>query len=214
MRQFTEVTLCHNSMNPDFEIRRLLDVMPASARMATKLVSKPEQPIVVHCTFPLPWMRDRPIWINFDLWERLSRPQRDLLILRTVSWLTGVKWFRPSLYQGVLLAGVVGGIVELVQGDPVGMIAAGGLAAIAGTQIWRSNRSTQTELDADDAALRVAQRRGYEEPEAARHLLTGVEAVAEIERRSLTFTELLRSQNLRAIAGLSPVGIPDRARQN
>lgn len=214
MRQFTEVTLCRNSMNPDFEIRRLLDVMPASARMATKLVSKPEQPIVVHCTFPLPWVRDRPIWINFDLWERLSRPQRDLLILRTVSWLTGVKWFRPSLYQGVLLAGVVGGIVELVQGDPVGTIAAGGLAAIAGTQIWRSNRSTQTELDADDAALRVAQRRGYEEPEAARHLLTGVEAVAEIERRPLTFTELLRSQNLRAIAGLSPVGIPDRARQN
>jgi hypothetical protein len=201
-------------MNPDFEIRRLLDVMPASGRMATKLVSKPEQPIVVDCAFPLPWVRDRPIWINFDLWDRLSRPQRDLLLLRTVSWLTGVKWFRPSLYQGVVLAGVVGGIVELVQGDPVGIIAAGGLAAIAGTQIWRSNRSTQTELDADDAALRVAQRRGYEEPEAARHLLTAVETVAEIERRPLTFVELLRSQNLRAIAGLSPVGIPDRARQN
>jgi hypothetical protein len=201
-------------MNPDFEMRRLLDVMPASGRMATKLVSKPEQRVVVDSTFPMPWMSDRPIWINFDLWDRLSRPQRDLLILRTVSWLTGVKWFRPSLYQGVVLAGVVGGIVELVQGDPVGMIAAGGLTAIAGAQIWRANRNTQTELDADEAALRVAQRRGYEELEAARHLLSAIETVAEIEGRSLNFIELLRSQNLRSIAGVSPVGVPDRARQS
>jgi len=201
-------------MNPDFEMRRLLDVMPASGRMATKLVSKPEQRVVVDSTFPMPWMSDRPIWINFDLWNRLSRPQRDLLILRTVSWLTGVKWFRPSLYQGVVLAGVVGGIVELVQGDPVGMIAAGGLTAIAGAQIWRANRNTQTELDADEAALRVAQRRGYEELEAARHLLSAIETVAEIEGRSLNFIELLRSQNLRSIAGVSPVGVPDRARQS
>jgi hypothetical protein len=201
-------------MNPDFEMRRLLDVMPASGRMATKLISKPEQRVVVDSTFPMPWVGDRPIWINFDLWDRLSRPQRDLLILRTVCWLTGVKWFRPSLYQGVVLAGVVGGIVELVQGDPVGIIAASGLTAIAGAQIWRANRSTQTELDADEAALRVAQRRGYEEPEAARHLLSAIEAVAAIEGRSLNFTELLRSQNLRSIAGVSPVGVPDRARQS
>ncbi|XGW00068.1 MAG: DUF3318 domain-containing protein [Leptolyngbya sp. BL-A-14] len=201
-------------MNPDFEMRRLLDVMPASGRMVTKLVSKPEQRLVIDSTFPMPWVRDRPIWINFDLWDRLSRPQRDLLILRTVSWLTGVKWFRPSLYQGVVAAGIVGGLVELVQGDPVGIIAAGGLTALAGTQIWRSNRSTQTELDADEAALRVAQRRGYEEGEAARHLLSAIEAVAEIEGRPLNFTELLRSQNLRSLAGLSPVGVPDRVRQN
>ncbi len=201
-------------MNPDFEMRRLLDVMPASGRMTTKLVSKPEQPIVIDCAFPLPWVSDRPIWINFDLWDRLSRPQRDLLILRTVSWLSGIQWFRPRLYQGVALMGVVGGIVELVQSDPVGIIAAGGLTAIAVAQIWRDNRSSQTELDADEAALRVAQRRGYEEPDAARHLLSAIEAVAEIEKRPLIFTELLRSQNLRAIAGLSPVGVPDRARPN
>ena len=201
-------------MNPDFEMRRLLDVMPASGRMATKLISKPEQRLVVDSTFPMPWVRDRPIWINFDLWERLSRPQRDLLMLRTVSWLTGVKWFQPNLYQGVVLAGVVGSIVELVQGDPIGIIAAGGLSAIAGAQIWRNNRSSQMELDADEAALRVAQRRGYEEPEAARHLLSAIEAVAQIEGRSLNFIELLRSQNLRSVAGLSPVGVPDRARQS
>lgn len=197
-------------MNPDLEIRRLLDVMPASGRMLTKLLSKPEQPVVIDSPFPLPWMQERPIGINFDLWSRLSKAQRDLLILRTVSWVTGVKWFRPSLYQGIVLAGVVGMVVELVQGDAVGMVAAGGLSAIAGTQIWRGNRSSQTELDADEAALRIAQRRGYSESEAARHLLSAIEAVAEIEGRpSLNFLELLRCQNLRAIAGVSPVGVPD-----
>lgn len=197
-------------MNPDLEIRRLLDVMPASGRMLTKLLNKPEQPVVIDSPFPLPWMQERPIGINFDLWSRLSKSQRDLLILRTVSWVTGVKWFRPSLYQGIVLAGVVGMVVELVQGDAVGMVAAGGLSAIAGTQIWRGNRSSQTELDADEAALRIAQRRGYSESEAARHLLSAIEAVAELERRpSLNFLELLRCQNLRAIAGVSPVGVPD-----
>jgi hypothetical protein len=202
-------------MESDFEIRRLLEVMPASGRMMTKLISKPEQSVVIDCPFPMPWMRERPIWINFDLWVRLAKPQRDLLILRTASWLMGVKWFRPNLYQGLLLAGLVGTVVELVQADPVGSIVAGGLTAIAGTQIWRNNHSTERELEADEAALRVAQRRGYSESDAARHLLTAIEAVAEIEGRpSLNFIELLRCQNLKAIAGLSSVGIPDRLRQN
>lgn len=202
-------------MEPDFEIRRLLEVMPASGRMMTKLKSKPEQSVVIDSPFPMPWMRERPIWINFDLWGRLAKPQRDLLILRTVCWLTGVRWFRPNLYQGLVAAGVVGTVVELVQSDPVGIIVAGGLTAIAGTQVWRHNRSPERELEADEAALKVAQRRGYSESEAARSLLTAIEAVAELEGRpSLNFTELLRCQNLKAIAGLSAVGIPDRLRQN
>jgi predicted Zn-dependent protease len=110
---------------------------------------------------------------------------------------------------------MLGAVIEGVQGDAVGVLAAGALSAIAGTQIWRNNRSTQMELDADDNALKVAQRRGYEEPEAARYLLGAIEAVAELEGRpSLTFVELLRCQNLKAIAGLSPVGIPANLRQN
>lgn len=202
-------------MESDFEIRRLLEVMPASGRMMTKLISKPEQRAAIDCPFPTPWMQTRPIWINFGLWSQLSKPQRDLLILRTVSWLTGIKWFRPSIYQGMVAAGVVGTIVELVQSDPVGIIVAGGLTAIAGTQIWRANRSTERELEADEAALLVAQRRGYSESEAARHLLTAIEAAAQIEGRpSLSFTELLRCQNLKAIAGLSPAGVPDRLRKD
>jgi hypothetical protein len=202
-------------MDSELEIRRLLDIMPASGRMTTKLVSKPEQRVVLDNAFPMPWMRERPIWINFDLWSRLSRPQRDLLILRAVSWLTGVKWFRPDLYQGIALAGALGAVVELIQADPVGVVVAGGLSAIAGTQIWRNNRSTERELDADEAAIRVAQRRGYSESDAARHLLSAIEAVADIEgRTSLNFIELLRSQNLRSMAGLSPVGVPDRLRRD
>lgn len=192
-------------MEPDFEIRRLLEVMPASGRMMTKLMSKPEQRVVIDSPFPLPWASERPIWINFDLWARLTKPQRDLLILRTVSWLMGVQWFRPSLYQGLVLAGVVGTIVEAVQADPVGIIAAGGLTAIAGTQIWRKNRHEAREIEADDNALKIAQRRGYSETDAAQHLLSAITSVADIEgRTNLSFVELLRCQNLRAIAGTTP----------
>ena len=201
-------------MNPEPEIRRLIELMPASGRMLTKIVSKPQQNAVIESPLPQPWLRERPIYINFDLWRRLPRPQRDLLLLRTVCWLIGVKWFKPELYQGFILAGLLGGILELAQGDAVGVVVATGLSAIAGTQIWRSTRSSQTELDADEKAIAVAIRRGYTETEAAQHLLAAIEAVGQIEGRSgLNFTELIRSQNLRAIAGLSSVGVPDTVKQ-
>jgi len=201
-------------MNPEPEIRRLLDLMPASGRMLTKIVSKPQQTTVIESPFPLPWSQERPIFVNFDLWRRLPKPQRDLLMLRTVSWLIGIKWFKLDLYQGVVLAGLLGGIVELVQGDAVGVVLSTSLSAIASTQIWRSTRSTESELDADAGAIKVATRRGYTESEAAQHLLSAIEAVAQIEGRSgLNFTELIRCQNLRVIAGFSPVGVPDTVKQ-
>jgi Protein of unknown function (DUF3318) len=197
-------------MEPNVEIRRLLDVMPASGRMTTKIVSKPEQTKVMQASFPLPWNRERPIYINFDLWRRLTKPQRDLLLLQMVSWLTGVKWFKPDIYQGVVLAGLLGGLVESTQSDVVGVAVAGGLSAIALVRIWRTNKSQELELNADAVGIRIAQRRGYSETEAAEHLLSAIEAVAKIEGRSgLNFTELIRCQNLRAIAGLSPVGVPE-----
>ena len=201
-------------MNPEPEIRRLLDLMPASGRMLTKIVSKPQQTTVIESPFPLPWSQERPIFVNFDLWRRLPKPQRDLLMLRTVSWLIGIKWFKPDLYQVVVLAGLLGGIVELVQGDAVGVVLSTSLSAIASTQIWRSTRSTESELDADAGAIKVATRRGYTESEAAQHLLSAIEAVVQIEGRSgLNFTELIRCQNLRVIAGFSPVGVPDMVKQ-
>ncbi|WP_017314832.1 DUF3318 domain-containing protein [Mastigocladopsis repens] len=196
-------------MEPNVEIRRLLDVMPASGRMMTKIVSKPEQAKVIDASVPLPWNKERPIYINLDLWRRLTKPQRDLLLLRTVSWLTGVKWFKPDIYQGVAIAGLLGAFVESAQADAVGVVVASGLTTLAIVRIWRTNHSQQVELNADEAAIRVAQRRGYSEAEAAQHLLSAIEAVAKIEGRSaLDFTELIRSQNLRVIAGLSPVGVP------
>jgi hypothetical protein len=128
--------------------------------------------------------------------------------------LVGIQWFKPDLYQGVVLAGILGGIVELVQGDAVGVVVATGLGALAATQILRSTRSTESQLDADAGAIKVATRRGYTETEAAKHLLSAIESVAQIEGRSgLNFTELIRTQNLRAIAGLSPVGVPDTVKQ-
>ncbi|MBK1985988.1 DUF3318 domain-containing protein [Sphaerospermopsis aphanizomenoides BCCUSP55] len=198
-------------MEPNIEIRRLLDVMPASGRMTTKIVSRPEQKKVIDAAFPLPWSQERPIYINFDLWRRLTKPQRDLLLLYQVSWLTGVKWLQPDIYQGLVLAGLLGGVVEVAQSDVVGVIIAGGLSAVAGVRIWRMNQSQEAELNADKTAIRIAQRRNYSEVEAAQHLLTAIETVAKIEGRSgLDFSELIRCQNLRAIALLSPVGIPER----
>ena len=98
-------------------------------------------------------------------------------------------------------------LVEFSQSDPVGVVVAGGLTAIAITRIWRLNRSEESELNADSAAIKVALRRGYTEVDAAQHLLTAIPTVAKIEKRSLNFTELIRCQNLKAIAGLSAVSV-------
>jgi hypothetical protein len=202
-------------MNLESEISRLLDLMPASGRMLTKIVSKPQQSQVINTPFPLPWQSgNRPVYINFDLWRRLSRPQRDLLLLRSVNFLTTVRWFKLDLYQGLTLVGIVGFTAELIQADAVGIVIAGGLTALAANQIWRSNHSMQRELDADQGAIKVALRRGYTEAEAARHLLDAIESVAEIERRSsLNFSELIRSQNLKAIANVSSLGVPESVKQ-
>jgi hypothetical protein len=196
-------------MEPNIEIRRLIDIMPASGRMNSKIISKPEQKEVINAPFPLPWNQERPIYINFDLWRRLSKPQRDLLLLRTVSWLSSIKWLKPDIYQGVVAAGILGAVVEAAQRDVLGVVVAGGLSAIALTRIWKTNHSEESEINADTSAVKTAQRRGYSEIEAAEHLLSAIEAVAKLEGRTgLNFTELIRSQNLKAIAGLSGVGIP------
>jgi hypothetical protein len=202
-------------MLPDLEIQRLMDVMPATGRMLTKIVKQRDPSQVMDVPFPWPWMPHRPIAINFDLWEQLSQPERDLLILRATSWTTGVQWFRPRLEQGIALVGLVGAGVQLVQADPVGTVAAAGLSAIALRQIWQNNRSTARELEADEAAVRVAQRRGYGETEAARYLLQAIARVANLEKRtSLSFVELLRSQNLQAIAGLTTETVPETIRRD
>lgn len=190
-------------MEPKLEIRRLLELMPASGRMNTKIITKPEQRKVIDASFPLPWRGERPIYINFDLWSRLTKPQRDMLILQTICWLNGVRWFKPDIYQGLVVAGLISGLIESSQQDPVGIIAACGVSTLALLRIWRVNNSQESQINADIAAVRIAQRRGYSEVEAAEYLLGAIEAVAKIEGRStLNFIELIRSQNLRSLAGL------------
>lgn len=196
-------------MDPAIECHRLLDIMPASGRMLTKIHSKPQQTTVIETSFPKPWEKPRLIFVNFDLWNQLSQNQRDLLMLRTVCWQLGIQWFKVDIYQGLVAAGVLGTLFELVQVDAVGMVIAGSLTGFAAAQIWRSHRSSQSELLADEAAIQVAQRRGYTETEAAQYLLEAIQTVAKIEGRpSLSFSELIRCQNLRAIAGLSALGVP------
>lgn len=201
-------------MNPDDEISRLVEIMPASGRMYVKLIDRPTQAEVITANLPLPWQQSRPIYLNFDLWEELSRPQRDMLLLRTIAWVNATRWFQPGWPQLLLAAGTLGTVVELAQGDAMGTVAAAGLTAFSGYRIWKNSRSSQIELEADEKAIIFARQRGYAEPDAARHLLSAIEAVAQIESRfSLDFTELLRCQNLRAIAGLSNTPVPERLRQ-
>lgn len=195
-------------MNPVSEIDRLLDLMPASGRMLTKLVSQPHQPIVIAAQLPLPWTEIRPITINFDLWEKLPQPQRDLLLLHTVCRLIEIRWIGANLYSGLAAVGLAGMALELLLADAAGVVTAAVLTGFAATQIWRKHRNVQALQLADEAAIQVAQRRGYVETEAAHHLLEGIAAMAQVEGRALSVTELVRSQNLRKIAGLSPL---DRA---
>ncbi|MEO0968568.1 MAG: DUF3318 domain-containing protein [Cyanobacteria bacterium J06639_18] len=190
-------------MEPKLEIRRLSALMPASGRINTKIITKPEQAKVINVSFPPPWRGERPIYINFDLWSRLTKPQRDMLLLQSVCWVTGVRWFKPELHQGLVVAGLIGGLFESSQQDAVGVIAACGVSTLALVRIWRVNNSQESQVNADTAAIRIAQRRGYSEVEAAEYLLGAIEAVARIEGRStLNFIELIRCQNLRSIAGL------------
>ncbi|BBA79593.1 hypothetical protein RGRSB_1108 [cyanobacterium endosymbiont of Rhopalodia gibberula] len=198
-------------MSVESEIRRLLDLMPASGRMLTKIISKPQQSKVIDAPISPPWRRNsRPIYINFNLWWKLPKRQRDLLLLRATTSLIGIKWLKPNLYQGITVAGLVGLTVQTAQGDILGMIVSGGLTAIAAYQIWRSNLSVQRELDADEEAIKIAFRRGYNLVEASKNLLDGLEASSQLEGRfSLNFTELIRCQQLKKRANISPIGVPD-----
>ncbi len=191
-------------MNPDMEISRLFELMPASGRMGIKIFSKPEQNLVIYTPQPLPWSRERQIYINFDLWRYLSVPRQDLLILSAVGHLLQIKWLQPSWYQGMAVAGLIGGWVELSQGDAIGMVVSSGLALVGLRQLWQRTNESELAVAADQKALQIAMRRDYTEVKAAEELYRAIVQVAEIEnKRGLSFTELLRCQNLKAIAGIA-----------
>jgi hypothetical protein len=197
-------------VNPNVEINRLRELMPASARMKTKLMLNDRQVDVIKAEFPRPWHKTHAVTMNLELWERLTLPQRDLLFLRTVCWVTLADVLKPNWYQAMAGAGLAGGLFELVQGDAIGVLAAGGVMALAATQIWRGIKGPGIEVAADDKALQVAQRRGYELADAANALISAIETVPPLEgRRGLSVNELIRCQNLRVQENLSDLPMPD-----
>ncbi|NJO78279.1 MAG: DUF3318 domain-containing protein [Cyanobacteria bacterium RM1_2_2] len=198
-------------MTSGSEISRLLDVMPASGRMYCKIVSS-NQPKVIAAKLPRPGQETRPILINFDLWQQLTQPQRDLLLLHTVSWLLLIRWVKPDLYQGLVAAGIAGTLLELFQGNTAAVVTLGGLTTLAAAQIWRKNRSIDLETAADEKAVQIAQRRGYTAAVAAQSLVEAIAAVAKIEgRANLSFNETLRCQNIRKLTSPAPFQGSDKS---
>ncbi len=199
-------------MNINEEIARLRDLLPASWRMTTSIKSKSEQPELIASSQILPWAKGSQIEINFRLWRQLVEAERDLLLLREISWRQQTKWLQVGIYQGVGAMAVIGGVVETVQGDVTGIAIAFLLGTIGINQIVRGNKSSQVQILADNEAIAVAQKRGYSEAEAAKALLEAIPAAAKLSGRDKPeFTELIRCQNLKAIAGLSKTPIPDKA---
>ncbi len=196
-------------LDPSAEITRLKDLLPASWRMNTTIKSSLEQGQVISSTIPQPWQKNIKVLLNFALWDKLSRVERDLLLLREVSLRQQTSWFQVGPYQAITLLAGVGALVQLNQTDFSGAAIALLLGLVSGWQVWRKSQSEQVQLQADLEAIKAAERRGYTETAATQALLEAIAHCAQLEgRRTPTFTELLRSQQLRATLGESAVPSP------
>ncbi|NJO85419.1 MAG: DUF3318 domain-containing protein [Synechococcaceae cyanobacterium RM1_1_27] len=136
--------------------------------------------------------------IDFSRWQRIPQPQRDLLFLREVGWFDTRNWFRPGLYQIVAAVGGVSVLAELASQNFFSVLLAGGVAGLAIRQVWQDMNSETAQLDADEFALRRAQFRGYDRPEAARQLALAIETTLQADKTDIETT--LRLQRLQAIA--------------
>ena len=125
-------------VNPNAEINRLRELMPASARMNTKLTLNDRQMDVIKAEFPVPWRQAHTISMNLNLWQQLSVPERDLLFLRTACWVTQASLLKPSWYQA-MAGGPVwsAGPSSLFQGDAIGVAGGGRSYGLAAWQLWR-----------------------------------------------------------------------------
>lgn len=181
------------------EMSRLIELMPASGRMYCKIVSQPRQAAPIAIKLPRPGQEMRLIAINFEQWQQIAQPQRDLLLLQAVSWQTNLRWIKPEPYQILVAIGVAATLLQVWQANAAGIITLGGLTTVAATQIWRKTRSLEAEKIADEQAVAVAQRRGYSQSEAITALIGAIEALAQQQGRPLSLNETLRCQNLRAL---------------
>ena len=198
-------------MNINEEISRLRDLLPASWRMTTAIKPQEEMELISSSQI-LPWQKGTQVLINFRLWRQLPESYRDMLLLHEISWREQTRWVQLGVYHGVTALSVIGGIVETVEGDVTGIAIALLLGTIGINQILRSHKSSQMRVQADNEAIAVAQKRGYREIEAAKAMLEAIPAAAKVSGRSIPeFTELIRCQNLKAIAGISKSTIPNTA---
>jgi hypothetical protein len=190
------------------EILRLRDLLPASWRMSTEIKGGRDPAQVIASKPIAPWKSSTTVYINFGLWFQLSEAQRDLLFLREVSWRQNSKWFKLETYQLATLAAVIFTIPEVVQFDPAGMSLGFLFTTVAVKQVLKQAKSNKVQIDADNEAIAVAKMRGYTDINAARSLLDAIKTVAKLENRGAPdFVDLVRCQNLRAIGGLSSVGV-------
>jgi len=193
-------TMAHFSiMQLDTEINHLLDLMPASGRMYTKIVSKTSQSKIIDYSFVRPWQKSAcPVYINFELWQGLSRLERDLLLLWAVSKLLKKRQFKPSLKMVIIASGLLALVIETSQGNAFGVIASGALVTFVARGVWRkySSGDPAQEIETDEETVATAIRRGYTSSQALRGLLGAIEKTAQLEERSLNFTEQSRVRHL------------------
>jgi len=195
-------------LDPAAEITRLKDLLPASWRMHTVIKSSLEQGQVISSTVSQPWQRTIKVMLNFALWGKLSLVERDLLLLREVSLRQQSSWLQVGPYQAITLFAGVGAVIQLNQTDFAGAVIALMLGLVSGWQVWRQSQSGQVQLQADLEAIKAAERRGYTEITATQALLEAIAHCAQIEGRTPSFMELLRSQQLRAILAESSTAVP------
>ncbi|MFN3926628.1 MAG: DUF3318 domain-containing protein [Pseudanabaenaceae cyanobacterium] len=196
-------------LDPAQETARLKDLLPASWRMRTTIKPSlvPYQ-VITSSALP-PWRNPLKVEINFALWSELALVERDLLFLREVSFDHQRNWLKFGVFQSLFILSLVGSLLQFNQGDLTGTAIALGLGSVSAWQVWRQTQGVAVQLSADWEAIQVAERRGYTQTTAAQALLASMARVAEIEGRTTPdFVELIRSQQLKVLAGLSDISIP------
>jgi hypothetical protein len=185
--------------NPQAEIQRLRDLLPASLRplLAIEPIVSGSPDLIRIKPHP-PWQPTGVLQIQFSRWISIPQGQRDLLFLREAGWFDSRNWLQPGLYQGIAAAGSLATVVELALHNPFSVLLAGGVTGLAVRQIWQNLNDDNVHFNADEFALRRAQYRGYDRREAARHLVTALETVQRLDKSDAL--NVMRLQRLQAIA--------------